>query len=161
MSKAVTTGTYNRWTVIGKSEEKDKWFCRCKCGTEKAVRGCHLRSGRSKGCMSCHSSQPRFEVGKRFNHVPKKVYIKLKQAAKDATWRCTNPTHKRYHDWGGRGIKVQFTDRIEFIEHLLTLPGHDDLTLTLDRINNDGHYEPGNLRFVSRSESQRNKRKKR
>lgn len=77
--------------------------------------------------------------------------------------RCTNPGHSRYRDYGGRGICVcveWLEDRIKFAEYLMSLPGWDDESLVIDRINNDGNYVPGNLRFVSRSESNRNQRKR-
>ena len=44
-----------------------------------------------------------------------------------------------------------------FMEYLLTLPGCDNEELVLDRIENDGHYEPGNLRFVTHKESAANR----
>jgi hypothetical protein len=49
-------------------------------------------------------------------------------------------------------------DQVAFVAYLMTLDGWDNDGLVIDRIDNDGHYEPGNLRFVTRSVSQRNKR---
>lgn len=75
--------------------------------------------------------------------------------------RCCNPTNKLFENYGGRGIKVHgpwLEDRLLFFQYALTLPGWDDDTLYLDRTNNDGHYEPGNLRLITPSESTRNTR---
>lgn len=75
--------------------------------------------------------------------------------------RCTDPKHKQYADYGGRGIKVYapwIASPCSFAEYLLTLSGHDDNSLYLDREDNDGNYEPGNLRFVTPSVSRNNQR---
>lgn len=84
--------------------------------------------------------------------------MKLKDAAGSAIRRCTNPRNQAYRNYGGRGIKAHFKDISSFVDHLLTLPGHNDELLVLDRINNDGHYEVGNLRFTTPLESRHNQR---
>lgn len=76
--------------------------------------------------------------------------------------RCHNPANEHWHDYGGRGISVHLPWKIcphLFTEYLMTLPGWDNKNLVLDRENNDGNYEPGNLRFVSQSVSQKNRRR--
>ena len=75
--------------------------------------------------------------------------------------RCNNPNNKRYEDWGGRGIKV-FPDWIHdfkaFYDYVTNLPGYD-LTLTIDRIDNDGDYVPKNLKWSTIQEQNNNNRK--
>jgi hypothetical protein len=70
--------------------------------------------------------------------------------------RCTNPSFHMYRWYGGRGIKVceRWTKVENFIADLdhLFAPG-----LEIDRINNDGNYEPGNVRFVTSAENLRNR----
>lgn len=76
--------------------------------------------------------------------------------------RCHTKTCKSYADYGGRGICVHAPwrkDRAEFLRYLITLPGWDKPELDLDRIDNSKGYEPGNLRFATKSENARNKRK--
>lgn len=83
------------------------------------------------------------------------------QRAKGAIARCHDQDHDRYGDWGGRGIRVcdeWVNDPHAFAAYLETLPGAFDGDLILDRIDNDGHYEPGNLRFATYAVSNRNKR---
>ena len=85
----------------------------------------------------------------------------LATKAYDAIRRCHNPKHPRYSDYGGRGIGVHpdwRNDAHQFVSYLETLPGSDNPKLVLDRIDNNRGYEFGNLRFITRSESQRNQR---
>ena len=84
----------------------------------------------------------------------KTLLRKAKKAFYDAKNRCTNPKHKRWSDWGGRGIAFNFTSFDDFLAEV-GLPGKED---TLDRIENDGHYEAGNLRWTTRLQQQHNKR---
>lgn len=72
----------------------------------------------------------------------------------DAKRRCVNPKHKRFSDYGGRGIEFRFKSFKEFLEHL----GPRPLNYTLDRIDNNGHYEIGNVRWITMTEQQHNKR---
>ena len=75
--------------------------------------------------------------------------------------RCLNEEADKYEYYGGRGILIHdewIKVRYKFIEYLSTLPGVEDDSLVLDRADNDGHYEPGNLRFVTHSESCFNRR---
>jgi hypothetical protein len=58
---------------------------------------------------------------------------------------------------GGRGIKFKFQSLSEAREYVKGLSGYYDLSLWLDRIDPNGHYERGNLRFVTPKESARNR----
>lgn len=73
------------------------------------------------------------------------------QTAKD---RCTNPNSQRWESHGGRGIEFRFGSFEEFILELGTRP----MGASVDRIDNDGHYEVGNVKWSTRSEQQKNKR---
>ena len=74
--------------------------------------------------------------------------------------RCQCPQNNMYHRYGGRGIEFRFSSTYEgacWIVENLGLP--DDLKMTLDRIDNDGHYEPGNLRWATPSQQMSNRGK--
>lgn len=70
--------------------------------------------------------------------------------------RCLCPTARGYEKWGGRGIRIceQWRDFDTFLADVGTRPS---AAHTLDRIDNDGHYEPGNVRWATRTQQQRNK----
>ena len=72
----------------------------------------------------------------------------------EAKRRCTVQHHKRYKDYGGRGILFCFTSFQQFLDHLGPRPENFEL----DRINNNGNYEIGNVRWVDFSTQQKNKR---
>lgn len=69
--------------------------------------------------------------------------------------RCTNPRHRDFKNYGGRGIKFRFKSVHQFLAEVGRKPSPE---FVLDRIDNDGHYEVGNLRWATRSESQKNQR---
>ena len=77
-----------------------------------------------------------------------------------ATQRCTNPKDRRYADYGGRGVQFVFESPTSMglwvMEHLGLQP-----EMQIDRINNEGPYGPGNLRWATREENQQNTRKQR
>jgi hypothetical protein len=68
--------------------------------------------------------------------------------------RCTNPKNKDWKHYGGRGIKFLFKSFREFLAHIGPRPAGK----TLDRIKNDGHYEPGNVRWATWKEQAANRR---
>jgi hypothetical protein len=75
--------------------------------------------------------------------------------------RCTDPGHKAWPNYGGRGILLHpewREDRLAFYEYAKTLDGWDQSGLDLDRIDNNRGYEPGNLRLVTRAENANNRR---
>lgn len=80
--------------------------------------------------------------------------FKLKNLYRRAKARCTNPNIMQWGDYGGRGIEFRFKSFQDFIQEI----GPRPLGYTLDRINNDGHYEVGNVRWATRKEQGQNKR---
>lgn len=71
--------------------------------------------------------------------------------------RCNNPRNIGYQNYGGRGIRVKFASLNDFRDYIINELKVDPRGLTIDRINNDGNYERGNIRFVSKAENNRNR----
>lgn len=74
--------------------------------------------------------------------------------------RCNNSDSMGYKNYGGRGIQVKFKNVDMFIDYVLGKLQIDPRGFDIDRINNDGHYEPGNIRFVTHKENCSNKKRK-
>lgn len=85
-----------------------------------------------------------------------KLYKKVENAFYHAKDRCQNKNNPRYPDWGGRGIEFRFNSLQEFIIEIGIPKTSNQI---LDRINNDGHYEKGNIRWTNHSISSNNRRK--
>lgn len=88
----------------------------------------------------------------------RKVPVELQEAYKamyHARYRCENTGCERFRDYGARGIKFNFESPLEGAVHLGPKPYKG---LSLDRIDNNGHYEAGNVRWATASEQQLNSR---
>ena len=133
--------------------------CRCSCG-EIGTPDIHaLRSGRSTGCDVCAKRKSAM-ANTVYGFTEKHLRKRLLGCIANAIRRCTNPSCRTFDSYGGRGISVYpewAADRSVFLQYLLTLPGCENATLTLDRIDNDKGYVPGNLRFVEARKQRHNK----
>lgn len=148
---------HGRLTVLGYAG-KYLWWCKCECGniTQKPIG--YLRSGNTTSC-GCW----RFEVASKVNtthgYFHHKEYVTWQSMKK----RCLNPKNPRYKDYGGRGIKIYKEwagkDPRPFCDWIDQNLGPRPKDCTLDRIDNDGHYEPGNLRWATISEQAKNQRR--
>lgn len=147
--------------VLERSSEKTRhgkpiWICLCDCGTVWRVEHGSLMRGRTVSCGCFHQ-----KLLTTHGYSTDGVYYRLYRCWADIKQRCTNPKLPSYDDYGGRGIKmcdrwlISFPDFLEDVKDLY-IPGY-----TIDRINNDGNYEPGNVRWVDRLTQSKNQRKRR
>lgn len=146
--------TYGELLIIEEIEERDKnnhvlYRCKCSCGTEKIILGRSLRSGRSSSC-GCMAS-----IKKTKHNMNRTTEYKTWSSLKQ---RCYNKNDSKYKDWGGRGIKV--CDRwINSFENFFEDMGYKpSKSHSIERINNDGDYEPSNCIWADKKTQARNRR---
>lgn len=140
------------WTVLGEAEPKHgirHLLCRCVCGAERDVGIGGLRTGTSTSC-GCQN----FARHRKHGLIACPEYTIWRQLKQ----RCSNPKDRAFKNYGGRGIHVCAKWRTSFTAFLADVGPRPDPKLTLDRINNDGNYEPGNVRWATRSQQMLNTR---
>jgi hypothetical protein len=114
------------------------------CGTCGKVFETHLASLKSGGTKSCGCLSKKMSAERLTTHGLKKH--KHYKRAWSVDQRCNNPKSHNYKNYGGRGIECRFASIAELINYLGIMPGYF-LGASIDRIDNDGHYEPGNLKW--------------
>lgn len=133
------------------------WLCKCDCGKTKSVLGNSLLCGLtlSCGCYNKEKAQKR-----RTKHSLS--YSKLYKVWNGMKTRCYNKNFIYYCNYGGRGITIcyEWLNDFEIFYKWAISNGYEE-GLTIDRINNDGNYEPNNCRWITRAEQNRNQRKTR
>jgi hypothetical protein len=136
--------------------------CRCDCGTERDVLTFLLVSGRSQSCGCLKREQVSTLVKRtRWKDSHGRSGTPLYQLWRRIRRRCYDPKAHNYRYYGGRGITVcdaWRNDAGAFIAWIEANLGPCPPGRSLDRVNNDGNYEPGNLRWATRSQQVRNRR---
>lgn len=149
---------FGRLVVIkfhGKNERRSAlWECLCDCGNTKVVMGQSLRSGATQSCGCLNREINRAKPNRRIHGQAggaKSVRTQAYRCWANMIQRCTNPNAYRYINYGGRGIKVceRWKNFTSFLEDM----GEPPPKYQIDRIDNEGHYEPTNCRWVTQKEN--------
>lgn len=137
-----------RLTVLERASNRDDtkayWKCRCACGKETVVSGDKLRRGRqSCGCII---------------HVHDMHRTPEYKAWRGAIGRCIHKSHPSWRWYGARGIKVCAAWRLDFLAFFREIGPRPSSKHSLDRIDNNRDYEPGNVRWATAAEQLKNRR---
>jgi len=150
----LTDRVFTRLTILGyagsNKHGQAQWWCECECGNISRTTTAMLTTEHTRSC-GCWGRDNTSLINRThgMRHTPEyRSFVHAKD-------RCNNPNDKSYSDYGGRGIEFRFNSFEEFFTYMGKRPS---LKYSLDRINNDGHYEKGNVKWATPIEQGSHKR---
>lgn len=156
----LTGKRYGNLVVLSLFEVKNRrsyWNCQCDCGNQKTVRSDALISYKTVSCGCLKKRQDRINLtashkGGRTKERLYHIWMSMRQ-------RCKNPNNHAFHDYGGRGITVSpLWEDYDVFKKWAYENGYND-SLTIERKNVNGNYEPNNCCWIPYSLQARNTRK--
>lgn len=157
----LTNQVFGRLTAISRHHKTHNghwvWNCKCECGNDAVIYATNLVRGLTKSC-GCYRIETSGLANLSHGHS-----VGEKCTSEYRSWcsllsRCNNPNYRKFKDYGGRGIKVcdRWTNSFEnFLSDMGLKPS---LSHSIDRIDNDGNYEPSNCRWATIAQQSRNRR---
>lgn len=153
----LTGNRYGRLSIIKRAENKDKrtmWLCKCDCGNEKIIGGKDITSGKTKSC-GCMTREITIKNNTKHNLSGTRLY---------SIWngmigRCYRKKNSEYKNYGGRGISICKEWKDDFVKfyNWANNNGYMD-TLSIDRIDVNGNYEPTNCKWANQIQQMNNTR---
>lgn len=140
---------------LGRHKEHTYWACQCDCGVITEARANSLTRNHSRSC-GCVSARLTAEQNVKHGLARTPIYW----CWQNMIQRCTNPNHPGYVNYGARGIRV-CDGWLNSFEAFYAVVGDPQPGLSLDRKDNNGNYEPGNVRWATRVEQNHNQRPRR
>lgn len=156
----LTGQRFGRWLVLHAAPDKvttrrrKAWHCRCDCGAEADIVSHSLRTGDTTSC-GCFRADDM--AARKTTHGM--AYTREYHRWDRLVDRCRNPNHHAWHRYGGRGIKLHpawYAFDVWHADVLAEIGPWPGKGHTLDRIDNNGHYEPGNIRWATAAQQRAN-----
>lgn len=143
---------------VGIKRKKAHWECVCVCGAKKNIEAYNLMHGTARSC-GCLRTENRKEMNKTHGLTRTKFYIKWSSILN----RCNNKNQQNYERYGGRGIKVEWDNFLEFKKdmydsYLIHVVEHGEKNTTIDRIDVNKNYCKENCRWTTLIQQANNKR---
>jgi hypothetical protein len=171
MSRVNIGDRFHRLTVrrLGEpaADGHARYLCACDCGQSALVLTSALLRGKTKscGCLRAEKAARSMKLNRRelgsHGMAPRAGPHPLYSTWAGMVARCTNPRHEKYPLYGARGITVCQRWRNDFAAFLADMGERPSPKQSLDRIDNSGNYEPGNVRWATPVEQARNRRPRR
>lgn len=136
-----------------------RFRCRCDCGLDVVATGGHLRTGHTLSCGCIRAEQARQQGFQNRVHGEAPCSTAEYRIWKGMFTRCYNPKTPNFRHYGGRGITICDRWREDYPAFLADMGRRPSAIHSIDRIDNDGDYEPGNCKWSTPSEQNSNQRR--